>query len=120
MNWKIATINHSFDKLFGLNISGNDIYIGNDTVNHIKTKHLNDYNKYFVHIEDILNTPDLIAINPKDNSLEFVKEYKIENEYVKVAVRVSGNGKYFVRSMYTLENSRVANFIAKGTLKKCT
>ena len=45
-------------------------------------------------------------------------EYFINDEYVKVAVRVSASNTYYARSLYILNPNRVKNFIAKGTLKK--
>ena len=42
----------------------------------------------------------------------------IDNEYVKVAVRVASSGKYYARSLYVLNHNRVHNFIKKGTLKR--
>lgn len=56
--------------------------------------------------------------NAKDDSIEFTKEFCVNGEYVKVAVRVSTRNVYYARSMYVLNPNRVKNFIAKGTLKK--
>ena len=58
------------------------------------------------------------TLNAKDGSIEYIKEYRIDDEYVKVAVRVSDNDKYFARSIYVLNKTSVKSFIAKGTLKK--
>lgn len=52
------------------------------------------------------------------DSIEFTKEYFINGEYAKVAVRVSSSNIYYARSMYILNPHRIKNFIAKGTLKK--
>ena len=100
--------------------SGSDknIYLGSSNIQHMMTSHPADYQKYGPYISDILNSPDYVGINPKDYSIEFVKEFKKENEYVKVAVRVSIGGKHYARSLYVLNNNRVHNFIASGTLKK--
>lgn len=83
----------------------------------MKSRHPAEYEKYGVDIPLILSYPDYIGINKKDNSIEYVKEYKIDNEYVEVAVRVSHTNNYFARSIYTLNKNRVKNFITKGTLK---
>lgn len=58
------------------------------------------------------------TLNAKDGSIEYIKEYRIDDEYVKVAVRVSDNDKYFARSIYVLNKTSVKSFIAKGALKK--
>lgn len=92
------------------------IYIGDSNREHMKKSHPNDYAKYGDKIEDILNSPDYVGMNKKDSSIEYVKEYKIDDEYVKVAVRVSNNGVYFARSLYVLNKNRTLNFIKKQTL----
>lgn len=83
----------------------------------MKSKHSADYAKYGEKIPDIISSPDYARVNPKDGSVEYVKEFEIDNEFVKVAVRVSGNGVYYARSLYVLNRKRVQNFIEKGTLK---
>lgn len=42
----------------------------------------------------------------------------INNEYVKVAVRISSSEIFYARSLYVLNSNRVKNFINKGTLIK--
>lgn len=90
----------------------------NTYISHMKKAHPDDFLRYGNHIESILCSPDYVAKNPKDGSLEYVKEYKIHDEYVKVAVRVSGGGTYYARSLYVLNKRRVINFIKKQTLIK--
>lgn len=84
----------------------------------MKSSHFDDYAKYGNDIPNILSSPDFVGVKPKDGSIEYVKEYKTDSEFVKVAVRVSGGGTLFARSLYVLNNNRVYNFISKGTLKK--
>lgn len=92
--------------------------LGESNVEHMKKRHPADYDKYGCDIELILSEPDYVGQNPKDSSIEYVKGYHIDGKYVKVAVRLSAKGTYFARSIYVLNNSRVTNFIAKGTLIK--
>ena len=49
---------------------------------------------------------------------EYVKDFQINGEFVKVAVRLSGGGALYARSLYVLNHNRVINFIQKGTLKR--
>ena len=119
MSNRIGYITPQIAHILGLtSIQDRNIYIGPSNIQHMTTSHPNDYRKYGNRIIEILNAPDYIGLNPKDDSIEYVKEFKIENEYVKVAVRVSNSGKYYARSLYVLNNNRVRNFIASGTLKK--
>jgi hypothetical protein len=96
------------------------IYIGQSNVTHMLKKHPSAYIKYGSYIHNIVTHPDYVGMNPKDKSIEYVKEFKVDNNYVKVAVRVSSGGKFYARSLYVLNPSRVKNFITNGTLKQLT
>ncbi|MCB6992207.1 transposase [bacterium 210820-DFI.6.37] len=119
MKKQIGKIDRRVINLLNLSVSPDTpIYIGDSNIQHMKSSHPKDYAKYNSNISDILNSPDYVATNPKDGSIEYVKEFKIDDEYVKVAVRVSGKGTYYARSMYILNKNRVKNFIKKKTLLK--
>ena len=119
MKKKVGIITPRVISLLDIDVpSGTPIFLGDSNVLHMKSSHPFDYEKYGEDIQEILAKPDYIGINPKDSSLEYVKEYCIDNEFVKVAVRVSAGNTYYVRSLYILNNRRVHNFIDKGTLKK--
>ncbi len=94
------------------------IYIGDSNISHMKRKHPTDYARYGGYISDILLSPDYVGENPTDGSIEYVKEFLVDDEFVKVAVRLSGGGALYARSLYVLNHNRVLNFIEKGTLKK--
>jgi hypothetical protein len=55
-------------------------------------KHVAEYVKYGSYIHDIVSSPDYVGLNPGDGSVEFVKEFPVNNDFVKVAVRVSKSG----------------------------
>lgn len=97
---------------------GTPIYIADSNMEHMKTSHPKDFDKYGKELETIITFPDYVGKNSKDNSIEFTKEYLVNNDYVKVAVRVSLHNIYYARSLYILNANRVKNFIAKGTLRK--
>ncbi len=124
---QIGKLNGDVVNALGLNIPiDTPIFIGDSNIAHMKNNHPADYAKYGASISDILDSPDYVRVNIKknskdnsiDKSIEYVKEYKIDGEFVKVAVRVSGSGTLFARSLYVLNSNRVQNFIAKGKLKK--
>ena len=69
-------------------------------------------------MESIIANPDYVGKNAADDSIEFAKEYILNGDFVKVAVRISLKSIYYARSLYTLNPNRVRNFIAKGTMKK--
>ena len=116
---KVGQITSEVINTLGLNHSaGCPIYIGETNIAHMKDTHPVDYEKYGLQIEEILSNPDYVGMNPKDKSIEYVKEFLIEGEYVKVAVRIAHSGRFYARSLYVLNANRVHNFINKGTLKK--
>ena len=94
------------------------IYLGPNNIAHMQSRHPADYAKYGHYIPQILANPDYVGENPADGSIEYVKDFKINGEFVKVAVRLSGGGVLYARSLYVLNPNRVQNFIRKGTLKK--
>ena len=118
----IAHISKKVIDALGLDITENTpIYLGKSNIEHMKQKHSADYDEYGDVIADILNQPEYVGKNPKDDSIEYVREYKRNNdEFVKVAVRISLKGRYYARSLYVLSANRARNFIRKGTLKDLT
>jgi hypothetical protein len=119
MAQQVGIITENIINLLGLDIPANTpILLGDSNINHMTTSHPDDYAKYGGEISLILSSPDYVGINNKDSSIEYVKEFQVDNEFVKVAVRISNNGQHFARSIYILNNNRVDNFISKGTLKK--
>jgi hypothetical protein len=84
----------------------------------MQTSHPVDFAKYGADIAEILAHPDYVGQNPTDGSIEYVKEYLVNGEYVKVAVRLSRSDRFYARSLYVLNRNRVKNYIEKGTLKK--
>ncbi len=95
--------------------AGTPILLGESNVDHMRRRHPDDFEKYGGALSAILARPDYVGLHPTDGSIEFVREY---SDYVKVAVRVSASGKFYARSLYVLNPGRVANFIAKGTLRR--
>ena len=115
----IGVISEKVKDLLNLSIIDDDnIYIGETNLLHMEKSHPSDFKKYKDQIPNILKFPNYVGLNPKDNSIEYVKDFLLDNEYVKVAVRISLNGKYYARSLYVLNKKRTENFIKKGTLKK--
>lgn len=116
---KIGEFSSKIIELLNLDIpAGTPIYIADSNIDHMKRSHPDDFKKYGGDIEKIISSPDYVGQNIKDYSIEFTKEYAVNGDFVKVAVRVSLQNIYYARSMYVLNPKRVKNFIKKGTLKK--
>lgn len=86
------------------------IFIGEANINHMQEEHPDDFKKYGAKIEEIIKNPTYLARNEKKKSIEFIKEYKIDNEYVLVAVRVSNNNIHFARTMYIMADEKVKKY----------
>ena len=116
---RVGSIDTRIISALNLNIpAGTPVYIGQSNIDHMKRRHPADYAKYGADIPSIIQNPDYVGLNTADDSIEYVKEYVVDGEFVKVAVRVSMSNKYYIRSLYVLNKNRVNNFISKGTLKK--
>ena len=73
-----------------------------------------DIHKYHDKLSQIISEPDYIGINDEDGSLEYVK---IFDDHVKLAARIAGDEKLYVRTMYTVLESRTDYFIDSDKLK---
>lgn len=113
----IAYLTEKVAETLGLIKKRSPIYLGESNIEHMKQRHPADYAKYGNYIPEILNHPDYVGINPNDNSIAFVKEFEIDGEFVKVAVRISSSGILFARSLYIITDSKINNYIKKGSLK---
>lgn len=116
---QVGKLSQRVIELLGLTLSeGRSILLGESNIAHMVSRHPEDYALYGEYIPLILSMPDYVALNTKDESIEYVKEVQMDDVYVKVAVRVSARGQLFARSVYCLNTNRAKNFIEKGTLKK--
>jgi outer membrane protein assembly factor BamA len=116
---EVGRVTEHIEELLGLSVpTDRTIYLGQSNIDHMKQSHPEDFARYGHELTHILEQPDYVGQNPTDGSIEYVKEFRIETEYVKVAVRLSKTDRYYARSLYVLNHKRVENFIAKGTLKK--
>ena len=106
--------------LLNLDIPENtEIYIGNQNREHMEKKHSHDYYYYHHLLPNIIENPDYVGIEPKNNSIEYIKEVSIDpNVIIKIAIRVSSNGKYFVRTMYNISDHKIQSALNKGYLFK--
>ena len=95
------------------------IMFGDSNRNHMQRKHPEAYKKYGKHIPQIISHPDYVGLDDEDGSIEYVKGFKVDGAYVKVAVRADRDNKVlFARSIYELEPGWVERAIENGRLKK--
>lgn len=114
MNEKIGTITKKVIELLELDYKENSpIYIGENNIKHMQKEHYEDFIIYGNKIRDIINSPTYVARNPKQNSIEYIKEYKINNDFVLIAVRATNNGTMFVRTLFTMTKRKKEIYLAK-------
>ena len=116
---RVGVVSQRVIDLLKLDITaGTPIYIGESNINHMLQSHPEDYQKYKNQIPNIIAQPDYVGMNPSDNSLEYVKVFVLDNESVKVAVRVSHGGKLYARTIYARDLQKMERFVKKGYLQK--
>lgn len=103
---------------FRLNFKeGQPIYIGESNLKHMESEHPEDFKLYGDKIEEIINNPDYIAKHPNKSSIEYIKVYKNENnDHVLVAVRATGAGKLFARTLFVMDKEKVEKYKNKNAL----
>ena len=108
MNRKIGKITKEVIEKLELDIEEDTpIYISDRNMEHIKLKHPEDYDRYSKQIFNILENPTYVAKHPKKESIEYIKRYILNDEYVLVAVRVTKNNINFVRTMFVMNDKKV-------------
>lgn len=97
---------------------GQPIFIGDGNIEHMKNVHPDDFKKYADKIKEIIKEPDYVGLHPTKKSIEYFKVFKNEeDEMVLLAVRASGNGKLFVRSLYKISSEQFKDYLKKDTVK---
>lgn len=110
-NKQIGKVTKKTSELLGLDYQDEKpIFIGEANIAHMKEEHPEDYKKYGSKISEIIVNPTYLARNEKKKSIEYIKEYKVDNEYVLVAVRVSNNDVHFARTMYVMADEKVERY----------
>lgn len=114
MNKKIGMVTKRVIKLLDLDFKTEiPIYIGEDNVNHMKREHLEAFTKYGSDIEDIINNPTYIARNPNQGSIEYIKEYQLDDDFVLVAVRATNKGRMFARTLFIMTQRKKNIYLSK-------
>lgn len=119
-NKVIGKLNKFIIDRFGLNhIEEQPIYIGEANLKHMESEHPEDFKLYGDKIEEIINDPDYIAKHPKkkNSAIEYIKIYKDKNnDHVLVAVRTTGNGVLFARTLFVMDKEKVERYKSKNAL----
>jgi len=118
MNEKIGEFSSEVISLLNLNIPvGTGIFIGETNIAHMLKTHPYEFHLFFDQLSYIISNADFVRLRVNDNSIEFIKEF---GKYIKLAVRIAGDGKYYARSLYFIETNRVENLLKTKKLKQLT
>ena len=119
MNKQIGVVNKKVIKLLGLDLKEElPIILGNTNIEHMRRQHKYDYEKYGKDISEIINNPTYVAKNPNQGSIEYIKEYEINNECVLVAVRISNRGIMFAKTLFIMTERKIKIYLKNGYAKK--
>ena len=117
-NIEVGEISLEVIKLLGLSLSESvPIYVGTTNIAHMAKDHSYEFNRFYDRIPFIISNADYVRLKEDDGSIEYIKSF---GKYVKLAVRIAGDGNYYARSLFFIETNRVENLIQKGELKKLT
>ncbi|MGL5751402.1 MAG: PBECR2 nuclease fold domain-containing protein [Paraclostridium sp.] len=114
----VGKVNKRIIDEFNLTVDENqEILCGQSNRDHMKSEHPEDYEKYGKYIEDIISNPTYIAKHPKKTSIEYIKVYVTDNNnHVLVAVRATGKGKLFARTLFVMDPVKVEKYKNKNAL----
>ena len=119
MNKPIGKLDKKIIKLLWLAYKvGQPIILGDANISHMQRQHSEDFAKYGKDIKNIIANPTYVAKNPNQDSIEYIKEYKIDNEFVLVAVRISSKGNLFARTLFTMTQKKINTYLKNGYAKK--
>jgi hypothetical protein len=96
------------------------IFLGETNLEHMKSEHPADFEKYGGKLAEILANPDYVAKHPNKDSIEYIKKFYDEEkeDYVLVAVRASKIGMYYARTLFVMGDEKVGKYRAKDALKE--
>jgi len=115
---KVGEFSAEVVKLLSLDITtGTPIYIGESNEAHMISSHYYEHTHFFEEIPFIISFPDFVRKRNIDGSIEFIKRY---DHYVKLAVRIAGDGKYYARSIYRVRDNVIKRMLKNKTLKPLT
>lgn len=96
------------------------IYLGDVNIAHIKKRHPYEYECYFNDIEKIISSPDYYGINPKDKNIMLIKLFEISGNRIRIGIKLTHEGKLYMKTLHVLNSFNFERFLEKGTLKRLT
>jgi len=115
---EVGKISLEVIELLGLSLTEDTpIYVGVTNIAHMAQEHGYEFNRFYDRIPLIISTADYVRLKQDDGSIEYIKSF---GKYIKVAVRIAGDGNYYARSLYQVRDKIVKRLIKSGELKLLT
>ncbi len=113
---EIGIIKQIIKEKLNITTSTNKVYISSGLIKHLEKRNHQNMFEYLDDIENIIDNPDYIGINPreKETSLEYVK---ILSDNVLVGVKLDTKNDYFyVAIIHEISNLKLQQRIKNGRL----
>ena len=116
MQTQIGILKKNVIDALGLSIDEKPIFMGDQNIDHMKNTHPEDFKKYSDDISDIIQNPTYVSLHPNNNSIQYIKEYIREGKHILLAVRASGKGIFFARTLFEMTETKFNNYKNSGRL----
>ena len=84
----VGRINREIYKCITPDIITDEVIITDERIGHIKARHPNDYERFCIHIPEIIASPDYIIEAGKPNTAIILKEIDENGEKFKLVLRI--------------------------------
>ena len=111
-------INNKIKQQLDINIDVDEVIISRGLETHMKKSRHKHAIKYISYIENIIETPDYVGINPREKgvSLECIKLFE---DNILLAIKLDIKNNYFyTASMYDITDAKLKSMIRSGRIKK--
>lgn len=112
---KVGVFKQEYNNNLNTNFPCLDIMQSSGLITHIQKRHPTQL-QYVSNIQDILDNPDYIGMNPNQpNSIELIKAY---GDNILIALKLDNSkGYYYIASLYDVTQSKINSGINSGRIK---
>ncbi len=105
-----------YNQLLGINLPAGMIYQSKGLSTHMKKRKHFKCLKYLDRINEILDNPDFIGVNPnEENSIELIKKF---DDNVLIGIKLDTDKNYlYISTMHDVQESKIDRRLHSGRLK---
>lgn len=89
MVYLVGKINRDIYKCIVNDIVTNEVIITDERIQHIKNRHPEDYERFFLYISQIIENPDYIIRANKENMGVLMKKIEMSGEKFKLVLKIA-------------------------------